>query len=166
VAVLDGGLQAWQAAGGRVVSGDEAPHPITKYVLAPALTTLTAIETVASRVGQETQTLIDARGAARFRGEVEPIDPVAGHIPGALNRPFTSNLGADGKFKSAEVLRAEFLQLLGNRDPSTVVHHCGSGVSAVPNIIAMELAGLGRTALFAGSWSEWCSDPQRPVAQG
>ena len=166
VAVLDGGLQAWQAAGGRVVAGDEAPQPIAKFALAPERCALVAIETVASQVGRVTQTLIDARGAPRFRGEVEPIDPVAGHIPGALNRPFTSNLGADGTFKPAAVLRTEFLELLGQRDPSTVVHHCGSGVSAVPNLLAMEIAGLGRTALFAGSWSEWCSDPSRPVAQG
>ena len=110
--------------------------------------------------------IIDARGAPRFRGEVEPIDPVAGHIPGALNRVFSSNLGPDGLFKPAAVLRAEFEALLAGRNPAQVVHHCGSGVSAVPNILAMEIAGLGRTALFAGSWSEWCSDPTRPVAQG
>jgi thiosulfate/3-mercaptopyruvate sulfurtransferase len=97
---------------------------------------------------------------------VEPLDPVAGHIPGALNRPFGLNLGADGKFKPAAVLRQEFEQLLGGRDPSTVVHHCGSGVSAVPNVMAMAIAGLGSTGLYAGSWSEWCSDPGRPVAQG
>ena len=109
---------------------------------------------------------MDARGAPRFRGEVEPLDPVAGHIPGALNRPFTQNIGADGKFKPAAVLKAEFAALLAARDPATVVHHCGSGVSAVPNILAMEIAGLGRTALYAGSWSEWCSDASRPVAQG
>jgi len=124
------------------------------------------METVASKLGRPEQTLIDARATPRFRGEVEPLDPVAGHIPGALNRPFALNLGADGKFKPAEQLRAEFLALLGNRDPATVVHHCGSGVSAVPNILGMEIAGLGRTALFAGSWSEWCNDPSRPVAQG
>jgi thiosulfate/3-mercaptopyruvate sulfurtransferase len=97
---------------------------------------------------------------------VEPIDPVAGHIPGALNRPFNLNIGADGRFKDAATLRAEFDALLGGRSASAVVHHCGSGVSAVPNILAMEVAGLGRTALFAGSWSEWVADPTRPVAQG
>ncbi|RYH17807.1 MAG: sulfurtransferase, partial [Alcaligenaceae bacterium] len=109
---------------------------------------------------------IDARGAPRYRGEVEPIDPVAGHIPGALNRPFTQNMGADGKFKSAEELRSEFDALLGGRDPSTVVHHCGSGVSAVPNVLAMEIAGFGRAGLYAGSWSDWVSNPDRPVAKG
>ena len=94
------------------------------------------------------------------------MDPAAGHIPGALNRPFNQNLGADGKFKPAAQLKAEFEALLGGRDPATVVHHCGSGVSAVPNIIAMEIAGLGTAGLYAGSWSDWCSDPSRPVAQG
>lgn len=166
VAVLDGGLQAWQAAGGAVESGTHGAVSASNYTLAPALTALATIETVASRVGRSTQTVVDARGAPRFRGEVEPLDPVAGHIPGALNRPFTENMTADGFFKPAATLRAEFETLLGQRDPATVVHHCGSGVSAVPNVLAMEIAGLGRTALFAGSWSEWCSDPARPVAQG
>jgi len=87
---------------------------------------------------------------------------VAGHVPGALNRPFNLNVDADGKFKPAAELRAEFDALLAGRDPATVVHMCGSGVSAVPNLIAMEVAGLGRTALYAGSWSEWCSDPGGP----
>jgi thiosulfate/3-mercaptopyruvate sulfurtransferase len=174
VAVLDGGLQAWQTAGGAVVSSATDPEAkrvhgstsASNYALAPELTALAAIETVADRLGRPTQTLIDARGAPRFRGEVEPLDPVAGHIPGALNRPFGSNMAPDGRFKPAEQLRTEFLALLGNRDPATVVHHCGSGVSAVPNILAMEIAGLGRTALFAGSWSEWCNNPSLPVAQG
>lgn len=166
VAVLDGGWQAWEAAGGAIASGAEAPASATNFALAPACTALATIETVASELGRSSQTLVDARGAPRFRGEVEPLDPVAGHIPGALNRPFTLNLGPDGCFKPAATLRAEWDALLGGRDPSTVVHHCGSGVSAVPNILAMEIAGLGRTALFAGSWSEWCCNPERPVAQG
>ena len=170
VAVLDGGLQAWQAAGGAVQSGPQAQTSTANYVLALACTTLATIETVASRlghsVGDQAQTLIDARAAPRFRGEVEPLDPVAGHIPGALNRPFAQNIGADGRFKPAEQLKAEFLALLGGRDPASVVHHCGSGVSAVPNMLAMEVAGLGRTALFAGSWSEWCNTPDAPIAQG
>jgi thiosulfate/3-mercaptopyruvate sulfurtransferase len=110
--------------------------------------------------------LIDARGAPRFRGEVEPIDPVAGHIPGALNRPFNSNLTEQGLFKSPEVLRAEFTTLLNGRAPQSVVHHCGSGVSAVPNLLAMEVAGLGASGLYAGSWSEWCTTPGLPVAKG
>jgi thiosulfate/3-mercaptopyruvate sulfurtransferase len=97
---------------------------------------------------------------------VEPLDPVAGHIPGALNRPFGQNLGADGKFKPPQQLRAEFEQLLAGRDPASVVHQCGSGVSALPNLIAMELAGFGPTALYAGSWSEWSRDPKLPVERG
>jgi thiosulfate/3-mercaptopyruvate sulfurtransferase len=167
VAVLDGGLQAWQANGGAVQGGAQsAPASPSNFVPAPARTTLTATATVEQQLGRPGQTVIDARGAPRFKGEVEPLDPVAGHIPGALNRPFNLNLGADGHFKPAAELRAEFEALLAGRDPASVVHHCGSGVSAVPNVIAMEVAGLGRTALYAGSWSEWCSDPARPMAQG
>lgn len=169
VAVLDGGLPAWQASGGATDSGPDgtgAPASQSHYLLAPEKTKLIATETVAKELGRPTQSLIDARGTPRFKGEVEPLDPVAGHIPGALNRPFNLNLGADGKFKPAAELRAEFEALLAGRDPATVVHLCGSGVSAVPNLIAMEVAGLGRTGLYAGSWSEWCSDPARPVAQG
>ncbi len=166
VAVLDGGLQAWQAAGGAVRSGAETPHAPSNFTLAQSLSALVAAETVANQLGRATQTIVDARATPRFLGAVEPLDPVAGHIPGALNRPFSHNLGPDGKFKPAAVLRAEFTALLGQRDPATVVHHCGSGVSANPNLIAMEIAGLGRTALYAGSWSDWCSDPQRPFAKG
>lgn len=166
VAVLDGGFQAWQAAGAEVEAGIASPISKSNYPVAQSLSALVAIETVAKQLGSRAQTIIDARGAPRFRGEMEPIDPVAGHIPGALNRPFTTNLGADGFFKPAAQLRAEFLALLGDRDPASVVHHCGSGVSAVPNLLAMEIAGLGHTGLFAGSWSEWCNNPNLPVAQG
>jgi thiosulfate/3-mercaptopyruvate sulfurtransferase len=167
--VLDGGLQAWQAAGNPVDASKTASKlniTPSNYTLASELVALAAINTVANNLSKPSQTILDARGAPRFRGEVEPLDPAAGHIPGALNRPFTENIGTDGKFKPAEVLKAEFTKLLVGRDPNTVVHHCGSGVSAVPNVLAMELAGLGRQALFAGSWSEWCSDTARPVAQG
>ena len=172
VAVLDGGLQAWQAAGGAVTSGLETqnlPKIPSNYALAQSLCALVATKTVADNLGRPIQTLIDARGAPRFRGEVEPMDPVAGHIPGALNRPFAQNMGSDGKFKPATVLKAEFEALLAGRDPATVVHHCGSGVSAVPNILAMQIAGLGSSStlgLYAGSWSDWCSDSARPMAQG
>jgi thiosulfate/3-mercaptopyruvate sulfurtransferase len=166
VAVLDGGLQAWQGAGGAVNSGEEPGHFQTNFLLGPERAKLVDAHTVAEQLGRPTQTLIDARATPRFKGEVEPLDPVAGHIPGALNRPFGQNLTPEGKFKPAEQLKAEFAALLGGRDPASVVHHCGSGVSALPNLIAMEVAGLGRTALYAGSWSDWCSDPGRPVAQG
>ena len=166
VAVLDGGLQAWQAAGGAVNTGEEPAHFQTNFLLKPERATLVDANQVAEQLGNPAQTLIDARATPRFKGEVEPLDPVAGHIPGALNRPFSKNLAADGKFKSAEALKAEFTKLLGQRDPAGVVHHCGSGVSALPNLIAMEVADLGRSALYAGSWSDWCSNPERPVAQG
>lgn len=169
VAVLDGGLQAWRSAGGAVKSGPEAPDLPSNYTLAQSLSALIATKNVADNLGRPIQTLIDARGAPRFRGEVEPLDPVAGHIPGALNRPFTQNIGADGKFKPAALLKAEFEALLAGRDPATVVHSCGSGVSALPNMLAMQIAGLGNSTtlgLYAGSWSDWCSDASRPMAQG
>lgn len=166
VAVLDGGLQAWQASGGATTSGEEPSHFQSNFMLAPTKASLVVTKTVADQLGRPTQTLIDARGAPRFRGEVEPLDPVAGHIPGALNRPFGQNIGPDGKFKPAAQLKTEFESLLAGRDPASVVHHCGSGVSAVPNIIAMEVAGLGRAALYAGSWSEWSNTPGLPCAQG
>ena len=167
VAVLDGGLQAWQAAGGAVHSGEEPSHFQSHFALNEPLRQLATASDVLARLQRPAdQTVIDARAGARYRGEVEPLDPVAGHIPGALNRPFAENIGADGRFKPAATLRAEFDALLAGRDPATVVHQCGSGVSAVPNLLAMEIAGLGHTALFAGSWSEWCSDPTRPVEKG
>lgn len=167
VAVLDGGLQAWQAAGGAVHSGEEPSHFQSHFALNEPLRQLaTASDVLARLQSPADQTVIDARAGARYRGEVEPLDPVAGHIPGALNRPFTENIAADGRFKPAQLLRAEFQALLQGRPAATVVHQCGSGVSALPNLLAMEVAGLGPTALFAGSWSEWCSDPQRPVERG
>lgn len=166
VAVLDGGLQAWVASGGAVESGPNLENEATNFALAPALVEWFTTEKIASNLGRPTQTIVDARATPRFLGQVEPIDPVAGHIPGALSRPFADNLQATGVFKTAGQLKSEFDTVLAGRDPATVVHHCGSGVSSVPNILAMEVAGLGRTALYAGSWSEWCSDPSRPVAQG
>ena len=166
VAVLDGGLQAWQAAGGPVTDREEPSHFQSNFRLGPPLRSLATTRDVLAGLGRPDQTIIDARATPRFRGEVEPLDPVAGHIPGALNRPSAQNLGGDGKFKPAAQLRAEFDNLLAGRDPRSVVHHCGSGVSAVPNVIAMEVAGLGPSALYAGSWSEWCSDRSRPVEKG
>lgn len=166
VAVLDGGLQAWQAAGGALGSGEEPAHFQSNFKLGPEKARLISPATVLDQLGKPGQTLVDARGAPRFRGEIEPLDPVAGHIPGALNRPFNQNMGADGKFKPAAQLKAEFEELLAGRPASSVVHHCGSGVSAVPNILAMEIAGLGSTGLYAGSWSDWCSDTSRPVERG
>jgi thiosulfate/3-mercaptopyruvate sulfurtransferase len=165
VAVLDGGLAAWQAAGGALVSGSPAACTEGSFVLGEPLVKILQTADLKRHLGDPSQTLIDARASARFRGEVEPLDPVAGHIPGALNRPFADNIGPDGRFKPAAQLRADFERLLAGRDPMTVVHHCGSGVSAVPNLIGMEVAGLGRGKLYPGSWSEWCNTPGLPCAQ-
>ncbi len=169
VAVLDGGLQAWLAAGGAVESGAssiQADFSKQKHPLAVINTALIAIDSVASASQAGTHAIIDARAAPRFRGEVEPLDPIAGHIPGALNRPFSMNLNSEGLFKSPAQLKAEFDTLLGGRDASKVIHHCGSGVSAVPNILAMQIAGYPPSQLFAGSWSEWSHRADLPVAKG
>jgi thiosulfate/3-mercaptopyruvate sulfurtransferase len=123
--------------------------------------TVSAAELLA-QVGR--RPVLDARAGERFRGEVEPLDPVAGHIPGALNRFFKDNLQADGRFKPAATLRAEF-ELL-HAAAAELVHQCGSGVTACHNLLAMEHAGLAGSALYPGSWSEWCADPARPVARG
>lgn len=166
VAVLDGGLQAWKDAGGATEVGPfTAPAP-AQFEVKAALRQLVLTDAVVAHLGQPAQTVVDARAGARYRGEVEPLDPVAGHIPGALNRPFGENFTEDGRFKSAEQLKTEWDQVLGGRPASSVVHHCGSGVTAVPNLLAMELAGFGPTALYAGSWSEWCRTPGLPCAKG
>jgi thiosulfate/3-mercaptopyruvate sulfurtransferase len=164
VAVLDGGLQAWQAAGGALT-------PLVPAGVATTLQLRPGCETVAAgylleRLGTPRLHLVDARSPDRFRGENETIDPVAGHVPGAVNRFFRDNLQSDGRFKPAAVLRAEWLALLAGAPPEQVVHQCGSGVSACHNLLAMEIAGLGGSRLYPGSWSEWCADCGRPVAQG
>ena len=166
VAVLDGGLPAWEAVNGPVAVGPDQPRVPSTFQAGAPRALLATTDDVLKHLELPDQTLIDARAPARFRGEVEPLDPVAGHIPGALNRPFGENFGPDGRFKAPAQLKAEFLALLAGRAPHSVVHQCGSGVSAVPNLLAMEIAGLGRAALYAGSWSEWCSDPARPMARG
>ena len=166
VAVLDGGLPAWQAHGGALAEGDGPAHFQSNFQIKPALRRLVSVQQVLANLEQPGQTLIDARAAPRFRGEVTALDAIAGHIPGALNRPFSDNFTPDGHFKSPVQLRAECEALLAGRDPASVVHHCGSGVTANPNLLAMELAGFAPTSLFAGSWSEWCSDLSRPVARG
>ncbi len=163
-AVLDGGRGAWLAAGGALVT---TPAPVTARppypAAAPAMPTVDAA-TLQSQLGRVA--LLDARAPERFRGEVEPLDPVAGHIPGATCRFFKLNLAADGRFKPPAQLREEFLALGATGDTGAVVHQCGSGVTACHNLLAMAHAGLTPGALYPGSWSEWCSDPARPVARG
>jgi thiosulfate/3-mercaptopyruvate sulfurtransferase len=162
VAVLDGGVAAWRAAGGKFET-DAPPlpkSPATYPLHAPALPTQDA---AAVRAGLGRLNLIDARAAERFRGDVEPLDRAPGHIPGARNRCFKDNLAADGGFKSAAALRAEWQPLLAAGD---AVHYCGSGVTACHSLLAVAHAGLGLGTLYPGSWSEWSSDPQRPQAKG
>lgn len=161
VAVLDGGVAAWRAAGGELSSAAPAPQPREPYPLqAPAMPTLDAD---AVRAGLGRLRLVDARAGERFRGEVEPLDRAAGHIPGALNRFFKDNLGPDGRFKGVQALRAEWGPLAAAGD---LVHSCGSGVTACHNLLAAAHAGFGEGTLYAGSWSEWSDDPSRPRAQG
>lgn len=167
VAVLDGGWQAWQAAGlptsAEAAAAVQAGAPVTPA--APLAGSVDA-QAVLDNIAHPAFTVIDARAANRYRGEVEPMDPVAGHIPGALNRPNGQNLQADGRFKDAALLREEFTALLDGRDPVAIVHQCGSGITACHNLLSMEIAGLAGSRLYPGSWSEWCSDPSRPVAKG
>jgi thiosulfate/3-mercaptopyruvate sulfurtransferase len=162
VAVLDGGMAAWRAAGGAVetqapaAAASTAPYPLH----APALAT---VDAAAVRAGLGRLNLIDARAGERFRGDVEPLDRAPGHIPGARNRFFKDNLAGDGSFKSAATLRSEWQALTAAGDP---VHYCGSGVTACHNLLAAAHAGLGLGTLYPGSWSEWSSDPARPQAKG
>ena len=168
VAVLDGGVAAWTRAGGALVT---TPAPAAAAAaatppypeVAPCAQIIDA-EALASRLGRAA--VLDARAPERFRGDVEPLDRAAGHIPGALNRFFKLNLDADGHFKPAAQLRDDFTSLLGLRAPDELVHQCGSGVTACHNLLAMEHAGLTGSVLYPGSWSEWSADPARPVAQG
>ncbi|RQO57428.1 sulfurtransferase [Paucibacter sp. KBW04] len=163
VAVLDGGLAAWTEQGGSL-SKDVQPAQAARFEATQTLVDSVDADTLQASLGQVL--LIDARAPERFRGEVEPLDAQAGHIPGASNRLFKNNLQADGRFKSAALLRAEFDALLGQRQPGQVVHQCGSGVTACHNFLAMQHAGLAGAKLYPGSWSEWSSDPKRPVAKG
>jgi len=163
VAVLDGAFAAWLAAGFplETASAHRLQHPLdVEFDLGQI------VDTEALQADRQSILLLDARAAPRFRGEVEPIDPVAGHVPGARNRPFSDNLMADGRFKSAPQLRAELQALIGAQRTDLVVHMCGSGVTACHNLLAMEHAGLHGSRVYAPSWSGWISDKTRPVAQG
>lgn len=163
-AVLNGGYAAWLAEGLPVATG-ESPARQASTLSLHYDPNQVLVDHAAVRDGAAGQ-LLDARGAPRYRGDVEPLDRVAGHVPGALSRPYADNLGRDGHFKSPAQLRGEFAAVLGGTSADHVVHMCGSGVTACHNILAMEYAGLPGSRLYAPSWSGWVSDPARPVAKG
>lgn len=169
VAVLDGGPAAWRAAGGELQHGPAAPVARLRYPVNSATLPTVDAPTLLAALGRGQVRLVDARAGERYRGDVEPLDPVAGHIPGAINRFFKDNLAVDGRFKPAADLRTEFARLgldEAGAARGPVVHQCGSGVTACHNLLAMAHAGWPATALYPGSWSEWCADPARPVARG
>jgi len=164
IAVLDGGLPAWQAAGQPVVTDVPAARPRGTIAERPALVTTVDVNAVLHNVEHGGKTVVDARAPDRFRGENETIDPVGGHIPGAKNRFFKDNLQPDGRFKAPDQLKAELGVAVG--DPAQAIMQCGSGVTACHNLLALEVAGMPGAALYPGSWSEWSADPQRAVATG
>jgi thiosulfate/3-mercaptopyruvate sulfurtransferase len=164
VAVLDGGWNAWTKAGLPVTA--EVPRvQSARFARGGALGNAVSADDIARDAGAKRHRLLDARAANRYRGENETLDPVAGHIPGAANRFFQSNLDAGGGFKQPKTLREEF-EAAGVTSPAEVVHYCGSGVTACHNLLAMEIAGLSGSRLYPGSWSEWCNDRSRPIAIG
>ncbi|MCE7950006.1 MAG: sulfurtransferase [Xanthomonadales bacterium PRO7] len=162
-AVLDGGIAAWTQAGFTLESGVATRKP-TRVDTAFDAAQIVYTDALVEALKDARKLLIDARAAPRFRGENETMDKVAGHIPGALNRPFADNLDAHGRFKPAAQLRAEFEALLGSRRSVDAIHSCGSGVTACHNLLAMEHAGLAGSRVYAPSWSGWSADPVRPVA--
>lgn len=165
VYLLDGGLKAWHAAG-LPLSLDPPGNKPGTFAGEPDMSLVLSAERLYGRLGNTDMTLLDARAEPRFRGEMEPIDPVAGHIPGAQCAVFTDNLGADGRFLPPEQLRQRFDEKLQGRSPDKLVAYCGSGVTACHNLFALCLAGYPLGALYAGSWSEWITDPSREVATG
>lgn len=163
VAVLNGGLAAWRAVDGPLT--DAAPIP-TPRRFRPRPGRMPTVDTASLASAPHGWLLVDARAAPRYRGEREPVDPVAGHVPGAVNRPFTDNLDDDGRFRSAAALRADWEALLAGAGERPVACMCGSGATACHNLLALAYAGIDGAALYAGSWSEWIRDPERPVATG
>ncbi len=159
VQVLDGGFESWKA---QISNTIVCPAPLEKNPKPVAYQGLVLVDQVIDNLAAQRKTVIDARSPDRYHGQNETLDPVAGHIPGSLNRFFKNNLQGS-EFKSPEILAREFSDLLGNTQASDVIHTCGSGVTACVNLLAMEHAGLGGSFLYAGSWSEWCADPERPV---
>ncbi len=173
VQVLDGGLAAWRTLGGQVLSGHgqrSAKGPLaaepTDFALGAPLETAMDYGALRAALEQDRALVVDARSHDRYCGQNETLDPVGGHIPGALNRPFRDNLAPDGGFKPAEQLREEWSALLGGRAPRQTVQQCGSGVTACHNLLALHAAGLSGARLYPGSWSEWCAQPGAPVATG
>lgn len=159
-AVLDGGLPLWKRLGLPLAEGREARERRT-FIGQPSPFMRIDVDALAD--ARKDLLLIDARAEERFRGEVEPLDPVAGHIPGAKNHACSTNLGTNGRFLPADTLRERLTSVLGDTPPESVVSYCGSGVTACHNLLAMERAGLRGARLYPGSWSEWCADPNRPV---
>lgn len=167
VAVLDGGIARWRALGLPLDEGPPAQSRAAAYApRAFDARRIVEAEAVERRLHDAPGWLLDARAAERFRGEVEPIDRVAGRVPGARNRPYAENLAADGRFKPADALAHEFRALIGDRDPGEIVLMCGSGVTACQNLLAMEYAGLHGARVYAGSWSGWIEGASRPIARG
>ena len=164
--VLDGGLAAWKAAGHPVETGAGAAVAPGNFSVRPSLATTVDREALLQNLQTRARLVVDARAADRFRGENETLDPVGGRIPGAVNRFYRDNLGADGRFKPAAQLRAELDAVAAGRAPAELVMQCGSGVTACHNLLALELAGLSGAALYPGSWSEWSAWPGAPVATG
>jgi thiosulfate/3-mercaptopyruvate sulfurtransferase len=163
VALLDGSLTKWKAEGRALSAASSTAKPAT-FVAHPREDMKVDVAFV--NVHLKDRQIIDARAPDRYDGSAETVDPVGGHIPGAINRFWKSNINADGSFKSAAVLRAEFEALLAGRKPAEVIQQCGSGVTACHNLVAMEMAGLPGSKLYPGSWSEWSADPARPMAKG
>ncbi len=165
VAVLDGGWAKWIREGRATRSGDES-RAMTTFVAAPRPEMRIGVDEVQEQLGHSRTLLVDARAPERFEGQTEPIDRVAGHIPGAVNHHYRSNAADDFTLLAPDALRGTFLQLLGSHEPSQAVMYCGSGVTACHNLLAMTHAGLPGARLYAGSWSEWSADPARPVEKG
>jgi thiosulfate/3-mercaptopyruvate sulfurtransferase len=179
VAVLDGGLKAWISHGGALASADAEPlthpepithaEPLTRVEpLTPQANPGAVLSTaqLEQALRDPKAMLVDARAQNRYAGQVEPIDSVAGHIPGAVNHPFTANLDADNRFLPAAELKRRWQERLAGKEPANLIAMCGSGVTACHNLLSLEVAGLSGAKLYAGSWSEWIRDPQRPIARG
>lgn len=164
VALLDGGWERWKAENRSVVDGEEVRER-REFIPYPRLEFIATSDDVEVMRRDPTYLVVDSRGADRYRGENETIDPVAGHIPGAISAPYAENIGSEGLFLSKKALQRRFQMLLGDLQAENIVFYCGSGVTAAHNLVALAYAGLGDARLYVGSWSEWITDPDRPVAK-